>query len=310
MSDDGGLAPVDPGDTDEFAPNHSIDLGVPAERDSAPLAPAARSSSLSSELTAAVAARLGHVGAVPLLCMAIASLVVMLAAARAHADGAAAALADYAFAVGLVQLALAVLLLVGHRVRPATLASTPVAHPRCGPISVLQLCAAFVLVWWTAGTFVLTFAGPFVHSGAGFFAAWTGVFASWRLLADASAASPFAQKLVSSGRSGAARGLLHLCAVVLVIASRPPAFRGDAAGILGVVVAVAQFVANLVVNVAQERCMGPPRRAASLLLLAGWLAAALVLTLFGPFVESGNGFFACWVGVAAAVAFAWEERRG
>ena len=56
--------------------------------------------------------------------------------------------------------------------------------------------------------------------------------------------------------------------------------------------------------------MGPPRRAASLLLLAGWLAAALVLTLFGPFVESGNGFFACWVGVAAAVAFAWEERRG
>ena len=49
---------------------------------------------------------------------------------------------------------------------------------------------------------------------------------------------------------------------------------------------------------------------ASLLLLAGWLAAALVLTLFGPFVESGNGFFACWVGVAAAVAFAWEERRG
>ena len=74
--------------------------------------------------------------------------------------------------------------------------------------------------------------------------------------------------------------------------------------------AVAQFVANLFMNVAQERCMGPPRRAASLLLLAGWLAAALVLTLFGPFVESGNGFFACWVGVAAAVAFAWEERRG
>ena len=45
-------------------------------------------------------------------------------------------------------------------------------------------------------------------------------------------------------------------------------------------------------------------------LVPGWLAAALVLTLFGPFVESGNGFFACWVGVAAAVAFAWEERRG
>uniref|UniRef100_A0A7S2D7V1 Transmembrane protein n=1 Tax=Haptolina brevifila TaxID=156173 RepID=A0A7S2D7V1_9EUKA len=43
------------------------------------------------------------------------------------------------------------------------------------------------------------------------------------------------------------------------------------------------------------------------LLALSWLAAALVLTFVGPFLDTGNGYFAAWAGLICAVSLFLEE---
>lgn len=44
--------------------------------------------------------------------------------------------------------------------------------PSAGAVSVGYLISIFLFVWWIIGTSVLTFQGPFIVTGNGFFAAW------------------------------------------------------------------------------------------------------------------------------------------
>ena len=265
-----------------------------------------RAKSVSEEIAAAVVARLGD-EALPILGVALASLVVLLAASPAVGVG--NGLVDYAFSVGVVSLVCALVLSALHRWRAADLRRTPLTDARAGPISVLQLIGVFLVVWWIPGAGVLTFVGPFVVTSNGYFGAWAGLLASLWLLSLASSESPLTRRLEAAGRSGTARLLLLACAVVVLIASCASAATAE--GALGIAVAAVTIVFVVMYGVllqsCAEKCSAAIRRAAALLLLALWVVAAGVLTFRGPFVATGNGYFGTWLGFACALAFAWQE---
>ena len=70
----------------------------------------------------------------------------------------------YSVAVGVIAL----LLCIVNRIVPAwTL-----------PIALAQV------VWWTPAVIVLTFKGPFLSSGNGYFGTWVAVMSAWHLLSE------------------------------------------------------------------------------------------------------------------------------
>ena len=84
------------------------------------------------------------------------------------------------------------------------------------------------------------------------------------------------------------------------------ASAATAEGALGIAVAAVTIVFVVMYGVllqsCAEKCSAAIRRAAALLLLALWVVAAGVLTFRGPFVATGNGYFAVWIGFACSIA--------
>ena len=54
-------------------------------------------------------------------------------------------------------------------------------------------------------------------------------------------------------------------------------------------------------------CSRDLRKVVSGLLLVLWTAAAVFLTFDSPFTSTGNGYFACWLGLACAVLWVYRE---
>jgi len=235
---------------------------------------------------------------------------------------------SYALSVGLVSFATCVAALLVYKFAPATLTKALCRIGKLGTMRPQHLLAFFLSAWWSAGAFLLTFWGPFLSTQNGYFAAWAGLFTSMSVLAATSARvsarltslHPYETEAFKGHNVRALLALL-VCSTVLIVgcafvmgeiwggaigldAMYGNAIFGLVVGILSAVIVLAYLFMQ---DTDSEKFSPTPRRLAAGLLVVMWLGAAALLTFDGPFLETGNGYFACWLGLGAACITAVEE---
>ncbi|KAL7488237.1 hypothetical protein ACHAWX_000221, partial [Stephanocyclus meneghinianus] len=206
----------------------------------------------------------------------------------------------YALSVGAVSLGICVILQTSEFLFPGVLAKVvvPEREDGRGGHTVEKISSVFLLLWWTVGTGIITFRGPFVDTSNGWIAAWGGFFATlhWCLGIDTSTFHD-----LSEGRRYLK--FLQFWSVVLVFASITP-LRYKPMGYEGAGFAIAAGVLSLVAcmymisfyNELSREVM----RMTSMLLFLLWVCVAGVCTFYGPFLVPNNGYFACWTGCFCA----------
>jgi hypothetical protein len=241
-------------------------------------------------------------------------------------------LGDYAIVVAAVGLALGLIMMVWYKViqeDESTLCKTRMNLPMFGPVNFEMLIAAFFAAWWIVGASILTFQGPHLVPGNGYFSAWGGAFAGVGYLANSSGRSM--RSIGSSILHGS--GALHALivpSIVLIIAVtkkycgpagcrsylgtdryHPEAALGLSVGIISLafilLIALCRgckdsFDDN--VSEGASQTMRWSQKVAALVLLGIWVAAFVVLTFHEPFETTGNGYYSLVLGLVLSVAFA------
>eukprot|EP00658_Telonema_sp_P-2_P021319 TRINITY_DN1848_c0_g1_i1.p1 TRINITY_DN1848_c0_g1~~TRINITY_DN1848_c0_g1_i1.p1 ORF type:complete len:377 (-),score=65.38 TRINITY_DN1848_c0_g1_i1:107-1237(-) len=166
-----------------------------------------------------------------------------------------------------------------------------------------MLTASLWLIW-TVGTFVSTFDRPWRVTGNGYYIAWICWGLSTKLFLDAFPAILSAATMISghdTGHTAAVNAVIFGASLCELIAAcyecgeqagsgctDDPAYA-VAVGVIALLLsAFNRFVPRYLLPVAG-------------LQLLWWLPAAIVLTFKGPFLTSGNGYFATWVATMASI---------
>ena len=248
----------------------------------------------------------------------LASLVLLLSAMPGalanHYDGRGRAI--FAFLGGLLGLCLAVAFLSFR-------------SPRCGKMSSGSLTVLIMLLTWLPITFIVTFFGPFVNVGNGYFASWGGLLSAAYLVHETPPMSDavgrginitrLALLQASSQDTMPRHGLLAASCVLFLACVRPITLGIFVAPcIVAVIVTILSAVALLL----PPKLLHPPRlmdgedsatqsrsrRIVSLVLAFGWSILCSWLTFETPFGGSGgNGFFSCWAGLLGSLVVMWQE---
>jgi len=169
-----------------------------------------------------------------------------------------------------------------------------------------------VLIWGLAALW-LTFTGPFIATGNGYFALWAGLVCASRLVLDVQKAR-IAAALSNETLAAMWGQLVAAVVLILAVSALPPQTTtcwGYALAV-GIVSAAVSLVAALLLENLAGRVpllpLPPSVAAASgaaALTLNGLLATFLflwwgvgtgILTIHGPFLSTGNGYFSAWLG--------------
>ena len=152
---------------------------------------------------------------------------------------------------------------------------------------------------------MLTFFGPYVATGNPYFATWAALLCSLLLLASTKKV-----KVGGVSRSRNTKALLGLlaCSTALLFAclehlkAAPEAVYGLVYGAITPLPAVLLLLApNKVPPIAHTLTCA--------LLVLAWLAAVGACTFSRPFVQMGNGYFACWLGLLCTFRLAAEVSK-
>mmetsp|Transcript_31985 Transcript_31985/g.67692 ORF Transcript_31985/g.67692 Transcript_31985/m.67692 type:complete len:298 (+) Transcript_31985:326-1219(+) len=163
-----------------------------------------------------------------------------------------------------------------------------------GGHSVSKICSVFLLVWWIFGTGIITLHAPFVETSNGWFGAWGGLLATtkWCLGLKSTTYDSLPPSL---------KQLYHLTflSILLLLSSIPPLmYKWEHYGGAGFSIAGAALTLVACVYLIAMYSDVPKMvmKVTSLLLFVLWACVAGVCTFHGPFLETTNGFFACWLG--------------
>jgi len=156
--------------------------------------------------------------------------------------------------------------------------------------------AAFLFAWCFIGACILTFKGPFITTGNGYFAAWGLAVSS---IIGVGVTGEEAKSVV--GKMNALLGL-GASSIVVMIAIIPKIreYNERNAGIYAVTVACC----SLVIVAAFHGCAGKFQKAKFLTLAFFailWIVLASIVTFRGPFEDTGNGYFGSWGGAITSV---------
>lgn len=175
-----------------------------------------------------------------------------------------------------------------------------------GEHSAEKLCSVFLLLWWIFGTGFITFKGPFIFTSNGWFGAWGGLMFScqWCIGLD----------FVSyDSQSREVKHLINLvfCSIVTILASISPlrekSFRFEGAGLSIAAGAVTLIVCAYLIGMYKD-IKKDVMKLTAILLFVLWVITAGICTYIGPFLLTGNGFFACWLAALCALKIAMIER--
>lgn len=148
--------------------------------------------------------------------------------------------------------------------------------------------------------------GPFIITSNGWFGAWGGLIFSCRWcigfdFVPYDSQSREVQHLIN----------LVICSIVTILASisplreRTPRFEG--AGLSIAAGAVTLIVCAYLIGMNKDIAKNVMKLTVILLFLL-WVITASVCTYIGPFLITGNGFFACWLSALIALKIAMIER--
>jgi len=172
-------------------------------------------------------------------------------------------------------------------------------------------------LWSGIGAGILTFNGPFIAAGNGYFAVWAGVVAATYSIVFtlpslqaimATASSKYSENLISLVVLGVADIVLAL-ELELGAGNTSPGQQYT----LGLIVAILTgFVVLFLLVLDLDLTPAAPayQRAAYMSLFVLWVITAPWLTFTGPFITIGNGYFALWVGLASVAKLTLVARNG
>ena len=235
----------------------------------------------------------------PLFIVLAASLVLLIAIGAIYRWNFRSGYASYALSVPCLSLVISFICLLLSKWAEDTYQSV-------GRYMTL-LCFAYSFI----GTCFLTLNKPFTTTGNGYFAAWTLVYGSAQSLGAT------AENAVGA----AAEGLGELCGVaatslVVILATIPAIGDGKTSvgeATYGLVLACLTLLFAIYVVWAKGRGNAPGAGLyfVSLACLSVcWVVMACLTTFRGPFLATGNGYFASWAGaglVSVATFEAWHS---
>jgi hypothetical protein len=215
-------------------------------------------------------------------------------------------LLTYAMVVAAVSLAACSVLVIGlTTIGDSALRKSLFKIPRIGEVTVSTVIAVVFAVWWCTAAGVLTFGGPDFGRYApysvlsnGYFALWLGAACSIAMLSKA-----FGHPLGPDPLLGNLA-----CSVVILIAAlfledpREPTVTW--AICLG---AISSAIHLLILLIGIAKLRESFLKMLALLLLILWVPGAAVVSFKGPFTSAAhtsNGYFAAWLGLLSALAFA------
>lgn len=175
-----------------------------------------------------------------------------------------------------------------------------------------------LFLWNFAGACFLTFASPFTETGNGYFAAWACV-----------ATSAMAMGLTVDALRNRIKGLgslmgLCACAAIVVIALidhmgySVPEFeylRGESIYAMVISCFTVVLCVGLLYFEKQNEGSTPDRTETTVkfgflaVFAVLWFVLAFLVTFRGPFVTTGNGYFASWCGAMCACSTAFHARN-
>jgi len=178
--------------------------------------------------------------------------------------------------------------------------------------------AKLLFIWNFAGASFLTFGSPFVTTGNGYFAAWGCVVASAMCMGFTG--DGFRMQFDGLGSLGSQLGMCASSAIMVVALIDYVGKKGEDqwASIFAMIVSIFTiiFVGGMMYyqkkNGNQDDNTPFVRGKFGCLAFFSilWSVVACLVTFGGPFVTTGNGYFASWAGVTCAwfAAFAsWRE---
>ena len=223
---------------------------------------------------------------VPLLGVAASAIVLLIAVGIGYVEK---KIRNYGFSLGGIALIIGVLGLV----------PTPDAIDKYS----LYL-NYFLFLWCFIGACVMTFGnGPFTVTGNGYFASWALAVFSTMSMGITKSKMPenfrkaYAETNVILG--------LGACSVVTMIACIPQMdsqYKGETLFALIISILTILVVANFVYAKMKENLQIQQFEVPTLMVFAIlWILAACMTTFRGPFLTTGNGYFAVWAGAVLAV---------
>mmetsp|Transcript_52073 Transcript_52073/g.110668 ORF Transcript_52073/g.110668 Transcript_52073/m.110668 type:complete len:273 (+) Transcript_52073:99-917(+) len=194
----------------------------------------------------------------------------------------------YALSVSVISLAACLIIQTGEFFRPGLLERVE------KPVSL------FLFVWWAVGTGFITFKGPFIGVGNGFFSAWAGLIFTthWALNIDTSKFTDLDKgRKIIAGLGTAGAVLLFAC--IPFIRSKfylGQSAWGLSAGLITVIISAVLFKAF-------DDVHAQVAKIAAVFMFVVWATVAGVCTFDGPFLQAGNGYFASWGGFLLSTFF-------
>lgn len=243
----------------------------------------------------------------------------------------------YALAVSIVSLGVTVLFLAYGRFKTDDFV-TKTLKVRGHTYTVPQMFATFIAIWWTFGSFILTFYVPYysVPSNA-YIACWLGFVASALYAAGVhtdveNAFRGFSESALSPSLTALGGCVVAAAVVFFVSLGYTKFWTGSFALVTSIIdIVLAAFTYYCI----DTKRVGPSQtKASAVLLVIMWALSIFFLTFdldveneylelpsqnrtivlkvghMNGFTMGGNGFMATWAGMLSAFAFAYNEFLG
>ena len=214
----------------------------------------------------------------------------------------------YALVVGGVSLALVVTLFIHRTIKSeeaAELLSTVGCKCREGGTTYTYhiLLSLFLTLWWAVGAGVLTFLGPFTTTSNAYFSIWASLICAVAILIDALKPAADTAAEASAAARGSKRGHYGLLLACIVLGGSCISIHANGFGAVWALICCALsavLVVLLLITSPEKLKKGGAGTVLVLILLIIWVTIVWFTTFAGPFVVTGNGYFAAWSGMLCA----------
>ena len=203
----------------------------------------------------------------------------------------------YPLVVGIVSIVGSAVLIIVQGKNPEVLLKVVVSGvPKVGGLTVEMLFAFTLFIWWGIAAGIMTFQGPFTATTNGYFATWAGLISSAMLLGASVPAMSTTGKSAKEKLMGVPLFLFLICSLIVLFAAlQSTAYFWES--VYGAVAAGIGVFYCLLFLLLDNKVDAKTEQIATLVMLILWIVECGICTFRLPFVVTGNGYFASWVGL-------------